>query len=213
MANKVDTRIRHKHDTAENWAKSTGFIPLLGEYQPFNASNVLTAIDILRDLGVDIKENHIRGGLKKVVWHARFEIISKSPLVIADGGHNPEGVRSAINSVKRYFKDEKLNIISGVMADKDTGYISGQIGSVAKEVFCVTPDNPRAMNSKEYAKLYNDMGVKSSHYNTVKDAVFAAMQNAIDTGSSVLCVGSLYMYSEVAKCVQQFNVQNKKEHI
>jgi dihydrofolate synthase/folylpolyglutamate synthase len=164
-------------------------------------------------LGVDIKEDHIRGGLKKVVWHARFEIISKSPLVIADGGHNPEGVRSAINSVKRYFKDEKLNIISGVMADKDTGYISGQIGSVAKEVFCVTPDNPRAMNSKEYAKLYNDMGVKSSHYNTVKDAVFAAMQNAIDTGSSVLCVGSLYMYSEVAECVQQFNTQNKNENI
>ncbi|MBQ2736978.1 MAG: bifunctional folylpolyglutamate synthase/dihydrofolate synthase [Clostridia bacterium] len=189
------------------------FIPLLGEYQPFNASNVLAAIDILRHLGVDIKEEHIRNGLKKVVWHARFEIISKSPLVIADGGHNPEGVRSAINSVKRYFKDEKLNIISGVMADKDTGYISGQIGSVAKEVFCVTPDNPRALPSKEYAKLYNNMGVKSSHYETVKDAVFAAMQNAIDTGSSVLCVGSLYMYSEVAKYVQQFNVQNKNETI
>ena len=31
MANKIDTRIRHKHDTAENWAKATSFIPLLGE--------------------------------------------------------------------------------------------------------------------------------------------------------------------------------------
>ena len=189
------------------------FIPLLGEYQPFNASNVLTAIDILRDLGVDIKDEHIRSGLKKVVWHARFEIISSSPLVIADGGHNPEGVKSAVNSVKRYFKDEKLNIISGVMADKDTKYISSQIGSVAKEVFCVTPDNPRAMPSSEYAKLYSDMGVRSSYYDTVKDAVFAAMQNAIDTGSGVLCVGSLYMYLEVAECVQQFNSKNKKETI
>ena len=31
MANKIDTRIRHKHDTAENWAKATSFIPMLGE--------------------------------------------------------------------------------------------------------------------------------------------------------------------------------------
>ena len=31
MANKIDTRIRHKHDTEANWAKATSFIPLLGE--------------------------------------------------------------------------------------------------------------------------------------------------------------------------------------
>lgn len=31
MANKVDTRIRHKHDTEENWLKATNFVPLLGE--------------------------------------------------------------------------------------------------------------------------------------------------------------------------------------
>lgn len=31
MASKTDTRIRHKHDTEENWFKITGFILLLGE--------------------------------------------------------------------------------------------------------------------------------------------------------------------------------------
>ena len=31
MANKIDTRIRHKHDTEANWNKATNFIPLLGE--------------------------------------------------------------------------------------------------------------------------------------------------------------------------------------
>ena len=31
MANKIDARIRHKHDTEENWLKATNFIPLLGE--------------------------------------------------------------------------------------------------------------------------------------------------------------------------------------
>ena len=31
MANKIDARIRHKHDTEENWLKATNFVPLLGE--------------------------------------------------------------------------------------------------------------------------------------------------------------------------------------
>ena len=31
MANKIDTRIRHKHDIEANWNKATNFIPLLGE--------------------------------------------------------------------------------------------------------------------------------------------------------------------------------------
>lgn len=31
MANKVDTRIRHKHDTEENWLKAVNFIPKKGE--------------------------------------------------------------------------------------------------------------------------------------------------------------------------------------
>ena len=184
------------------------YIPLLGEYQPFNASNVLCAVSVLRTLGLDISEGSVRDGMKSVVWHARFEIISKSPLVIADGGHNPEGVLSAVNSVKMYFKDKKLNVITGVMADKDTEFIASQIGSVASHVFCITPDNPRALPADKYAELYEKMGVSASHYSSVKDAVYASMKRAIDTESDVLCVGSLYMYLEVSECVELFNKEN-----
>lgn len=184
------------------------FIPLLGEYQPFNAANVLCAVDILRSMGLDISDCNVRAGMKSVVWHARFEIISKSPLVIADGGHNPEGVTSAVNSVKRYFKDKKLNVITGVMADKDTEYIASQIGSVASHVFCITPDNPRALPAEKYAELYKNMGVCASHYSSVKDAVYASMKRALETGTDVLCVGSLYMYLEVSDCVKLFNKEN-----
>ena len=180
------------------------YIPLLGEYQPFNASNVLSAIDILREQGICVSDDAIRIGLSKVVWHARFEILSKTPLIIADGGHNPEGVNSAVNSVKKYFKDEKINVVSGVMADKDCNYIASRIGTVADEVFCLTPDNPRALNSKDYSEIYKSMGVKSSYYPTVRDAVYAAITDAIKNNKAVFCVGSLYMYSEIADHVCEF---------
>ena len=184
------------------------YIPLLGEYQPFNASNVLSAIDILKAQGIAISDDAVRVGLSRVVWHARFEILSKNPLIIADGGHNPEGVNSAINSIKKYFGDEKVNVVSGVMADKDCNYIASRIGSVASEVFCLTPDNPRALNAKDYSEIYKKMGIKSSYYPTVKDAVYAAIKDALDNNKAVFCVGSLYMYCEIAVHVDEF-LKNK----
>lgn len=184
------------------------YIPLLGEYQPFNASNVLSAIDILKAQGIAISDDAVRVGLSRVVWHARFEILSKNPLIIADGGHNPEGVNSAINSIKKYFGDEKVKVVSGVMADKDCNYIASRIGSVASEVFCLTPDNPRALNAKDYSEIYKKMGVKSSYYPTVKDAVYAAIKDAIENNKAVFCVGSLYMYCEIAVHVDEF-LKNK----
>ena len=177
-------------------------ISLLGEYQPFNATNVLEAIDILRQIGISIDEKAVRNGLKNAKWPARFEILSKSPLIIADGGHNTEGVDSAVNSIRKYFGDQKINVVTGVMADKDYDYIADKIATVADRVFCLTPNNPRALAAKEYADVYNKKGVNANAYETVEDAVKFAIDDSKDTGKPLLCVGSLYMYSDIALCVE-----------
>ena len=171
-------------------------IPLLGSYQPLNASNVLTAIDLLRKHGVEIGDCAIRQGLATVVWHARFEIIHQAPLMIADGGHNPEGVDSAIDSVKQYFTDP-VGVVTGVMADKDYEYMADRMAEVASTAFCLTPDNPRALPAEEYAKVFARRGVGAVACASVKDAVEKALAWARETGAPVICLGSLYMYGEI----------------
>jgi dihydrofolate synthase/folylpolyglutamate synthase len=182
-------------------AHSGMHIPLLGSYQPLNASNVLTAIDILRDLGVKISEDSVKAGLASVVWHARFEIINKSPLMIADGGHNPEGIDGAVASVKQYF-DERVGIVTGVMADKDYRYMAGRISEVADTVFCLTPDNPRALKASEYAEVFERLGVSASSFGTVDEAVAAAMKWGRESGRPIVCLGSLYMYGEIRRSIE-----------
>ena len=178
------------------------FIPLLGEYQPFNASNVLCAIDVLRQNGVEISDNAIKEGLSCVVWHARFEILSKAPIIIADGAHNPEGVLSAVESVKKYFNDQKLIAITGVMADKDYQYIARQIAGISSEVLCITPDNPRALNASEYAEVFNSIGVKATPCESIENAVSRAIAIAQGEDRAIICLGSLYMYSELCACLE-----------
>ena len=175
-------------------------IPLLGSYQPLNAANVLTAVDILRSVGVNIDENAVKSGLERVVWHARFEIINKDPLVIADGGHNPEGIDGAVESIKRYFT-AKVGIVTGVMADKDYGYMAGRMAEVGERVFCLTPDNPRALSAKEYADTFLSLGVEANPYSSVCDAISAAIRWGRENNTPIVCLGSLYMYAEIRKCI------------
>ena len=171
-------------------------LSLLGSYQPINASNVLSAVDLLGGAGIKVSDGAVREGLRGVVWHARFEIISRDPLIIADGGHNPEGIDSAVESIERYFPHRVL-IVTGVMADKDHGYMASRIASVAEKVFCLTPDNPRALSADKYAEEFNALGVDAVACQSVADAIRAAIAEARATGLPIVALGSLYMYGEV----------------
>ena len=113
------------------------------------------------------------------------------------GAHNPQGVDNAVASVKQYFGDTKVCVLSGVMKDKDYRYMAGRICTVADHVFTVTPDNPRSLPAKEYAEVFNSLGVTSQGIDNVKDAVKAAKEYAKEQGKALVCLGSLYMYGEV----------------
>ena len=183
-------------------------IPLLGTYQPFNATNVLSATDILKTIGVNIPETAIREGLANTVWHARFEIICKKPLIIADGGHNPEGIKSAVESIKLYFPHQKVNIVTGVMKDKDYRYIAKEISSVANTVFCITPDNPRALPAEEYAETFKEVGAAALHFETLEQAVVTAIEQTKEENIPLICLGSLYMYKETVEAVNNYIKEN-----
>lgn len=176
-------------------------IPLAGLYQPYNAATALTVLDVLRGQGLVIPEEAIREGLAAVRWPARFEILSRSPLVIADGGHNPEGIDAAIASVKQYFHDEKILLLTGVMADKDYTRMVSRMGEVTERAFCVRPANNRALDPGTYAASFRAIGIPAEGYATVAEGVKAATDTARREGKALLCLGSLYMYGEVRTAV------------
>lgn len=169
-------------------------ISMLGVYQPYNAANVIEAVELLRFAGVSIDDLAFRNGLEKTFWKARFERMSEDPLVFYDGGHNMEGVEAAVETVKTYFPGQKLHIISGVMADKKYEEMAATIASVADRVYAVTPDNPRALAAERYAELYRSLGVPAEAFDTFNKAVAAAVKDCRETGTPLLCLGSLYSY-------------------
>jgi dihydrofolate synthase/folylpolyglutamate synthase len=180
-------------------------LSLLGTYQPENAANVLSAIDILIKKGYNIPDFAVRDGMRTVCWQARFEIVCRDPLIIADGGHNPEGIDSAVSSVKEYFGEQRVGVITGIMADKDYRYMADRIASVAQRVFCLTPDNPRALCAEKYAEVFGDNGTEAVACESVADAVSSAIAWAKENNAPVVSLGSLYMYGEVVGALKKRN--------
>ena len=169
-------------------------ISLLGKYQPENASNVLCAIDILNENGFSISENAVYEGLKNAKWPARFEILSREPLVIFDGAHNAQGIDAAVDSLRCYF-DQKVLVLTGVLKDKDYEFIAKKLSLIAKKAFVITPDNPRALNACEYKEILEKNGVEAVPFESVSSALACAKEEALDSGLPLVILGSLYTYA------------------
>ena len=167
-------------------------IRLAGTYQPKNASVVIRAAEIL-----SLPREAVKKGLAKTYWPARFEVLCKKPVVIYDGGHNPQGVSAAVDTVRRIGLEKPI-ILTGVMRDKDHEAIVGMLSSIASEIYTVTPDNPRALPAEEYAAEFP----AATPSETVPLGVARAMKAADEKGLALLCVGSLYMYKEVYDAVK-----------
>ncbi len=171
---------------------------LIGGYQPRNIALVCEAVDALRGVGVAVSEDALYEGIAAAKWPARFELLSSDPPVVFDGGHNEEGVRAAIETARHVFS-EKVVLLTGVMADKAYAPMADIIAPMAREVFTLRPDNPRAMEADALAAVYAERGVAARSYPTIASALHAARRRAKQLGAPLLILGSLYLYKDVYK--------------
>ena len=187
-------------------------ISLLGSYQPRNLANVLAAVPLMRGAGLKVSDAAVYEGLAAARWPGRFEKLTEAPLILSDGAHNPEGVDAAVESIKAYFPNEKVLLLSGVMADKDYHGMVATLAPIAAEAFTLTPDNPRSLPADDFARAFEEGGVPATAYATVTEAVAAAVARAKETGKPLISLGSLYMYCEVTDALEKLLVLPREKN-
>ena len=172
---------------------------LIGGYQPLNVSLVCEAVKVLRTRGLSIDDAALYTGIANAKWPARFELLSKNPLTVFDGGHNDEGVRAAIDTAKRVFGGKKVVLLTGVMADKSYSDMVKIIAPATEEVFTLKVDNPRALDAKSLAEVYKEAGIKATANDSIKASLAAAKKRAVELDLPLLILGSLYLYKDIYK--------------
>jgi len=179
-------------------------VSLCGKYQFKNLAIVFDVLEELRNRGLAIPKEAVKEGLSKVKWQARFEMLSKAPAFIYDGGHNPHGVRAAVDSYKLHLDEEKAVVLIGVMADKDYAVELEMLTEIADSFIAVKPNNPRSLSSKELARAIEKAGGKAEWADTVEQGVAMALSK----NKTVFATGSLYMYEEVKNALDK-HLSNK----
>ena len=165
---------------------------LLGPHQMHNAEVVLETVEALLDRGWDISEASVSAGLRDVKWPARMEILSRSPLFILDGGHNPQCAEALVDSAKELLPGKKVVFLTGVLADKDYPTITELMMPLAQAFVCLTPLSDRALPAEELAAYLSSHGASAVVCADVAKGIRAALACAGKDGA-VIAFGSLYL--------------------
>lgn len=148
-------------------------------------------------------EKNIKKGIEKTVWPGRMEVISKEPLIIIDGAHNPGAVLELRKTLDLYFTNKRITFIMGVLSDKDFSKEAEIIADRAERIITITPNNSRGLDGHKLAETL----VKYNHNVQVADSLKQAAEESIDTikenrADMILAFGSLSYLGELKQVVR-----------
>ncbi|MBE6062836.1 MAG: bifunctional folylpolyglutamate synthase/dihydrofolate synthase [Clostridium butyricum] len=174
-------------------------LPLLGAHQMFNLAVVLNTIEVIfegqtENLNIELVEK----SLEDVKWKGRLEVLNRKPLIVIDGAHNIDGIKSLTYNIKKYFEYKKIILLLGILADKQVDEMIQEIVPYAEKVYALTPHSDRAQLSEELKDKIIKYNKNVEAIENYKDAAIKAINEA-EKDDLILISGSLYMIGDMRK--------------
>lgn len=171
---------------------------LKGIYQKENISTVLSLIEVLKTININISFKSLSDGLTNVIENTglrgRWETISESPKIICDTGHNEAGIKYVVKQLGQ-TQYKKLHFIIGMVNDKDIRAVLGLLPKDA-EYYFTKASIPRAMNEEELKLMASEYGLTGTSWKSVEDALKAA-KKCCHQNDLIFVGGSNFIVAEV----------------
>lgn len=178
-------------------------INFLGTHQLYNAATALSALEVLKHIGLNVTEESIKEGLANCRYAGRFEIISKDPVIILDGGHNQNGIEHFSKTINENFKNKKIVLFYGMLKDKNPETVLDYLIPLCEKVYTLTPDSHRAMSADEITGLIkNRYDISVTPLNNFDEALEIIQE--LNPDDVAAFVGSLYLIGEARTKLKKF---------
>lgn len=168
---------------------------LTGSHQIYNAVTAITACRELSKSGFDIEEDDLLYSIKNTTLPARLELLSTDPFVLLDGSHNPEGI-TALSSYLDKIEKKEILFLMGLLADKNYEKILKILSKYGRSFIAVSPNNPRALSSKELENQANLYFEHTCSFENLRESVDHAFELCTQNTALIVC-GSLYLSYEI----------------
>lgn len=179
-------------------------ITLNGAHQQKNAAVALMTLEVLRQYYAVVQdEEPFYEGMRSAQWPGRLEMVSRSPRMLLDGAHNPEGAATLAEALRSVYRYEKLHMMIAMMPTKQHDEVLRQLLPLADSLIVTEPNFFKKAEAGALADLarntLGELNNKSLDI-TVEPDWKKALKLLIDrTGSEELAVvtGTLYLISDV----------------
>jgi dihydrofolate synthase/folylpolyglutamate synthase len=181
----------------KNGAIQTYELDLLGNYQIKNLLGVLNMLEFIEKSGFLLEEARIKSGLKNVSkltgLMGRWQKVSEKPLIIADTGHNEDGIKQVLDNLKN-IEYKRLHFVFGTVNDKDIFKILALLPKDALYYF-VKADIPRALDEKILSAQAFVLNLLGTTHKTVAHGLKAA-KKVYKKGDLILIGGSTFVVGD-----------------
>ncbi|MBI5728660.1 MAG: bifunctional folylpolyglutamate synthase/dihydrofolate synthase [Candidatus Magasanikbacteria bacterium] len=182
-----------------NYKNNQYQLPILGTHQ---IKNAILTIEAAKHLG--IPEKMIQRGLKNIVLPTRLEVMSKKPLTILDGAHNPDKMKATTNTVAALKQKRIIHLLIGFAANKNWRAMLRQLALLKPHTVACTrftenifrPTVSPAELARQVKKLLPKTIVVP--FLDPKEAV-AWSRKKQKTSDVLLVTGSMYLSGELRK--------------
>ena len=181
---------------------------MIGDYQYNYAAASIMALETIMPESL-ISHDQIKKALSQTEISGRFQYLSNNPDIIVDVAHNEDAAKSLSENIKRTGIN-KINVVLGVLADKDVYSIVEPFSSIVDHWYIGTINSERGMNADEI--MYR---INSVYKNKLSISTYTSITSAFEVAKSeqkndvlLLVYGSFYTVAEALKC----HMQNKKKN-
>ncbi len=176
---------------------SIGDFSLKGSYQKKNLRTILSAVQILEELGYPLKA-HVKNALENVQeitgLRGRWEILQEKPLILCDTGHNEAGVKDVTEQLCG-LTYKNLHIVWGMVGDKDAKAILALLPKKAIYYWC-KPSIPRAKEAHILREEAAQFGLNGMIFTNAQSGLVAAKKAALQD-DVIFIGGSTFMVADI----------------
>ena len=167
-----------------------------GRHQIENCCVAIETVIALRNHFAISDEDMIRG-VAKAYHLGRCDCISKDPVIIVDGAHNPAGANVLSNMLD--LIDESTNWIGvmGVFKDKDYQGILKIMSRHLSSLYTIKASGERGLDAKTLADVAKGSVAQVNPVENVKQAMELSIALAKEKQSKIVVFGSLSFLDEV----------------
>ena len=180
------------------WVVRPAALGLLGHHQRGNAALACALLEAAWLRGVGIAPEQVARGLEATRWPGRLQRVGEAPLVFIDGAHNPHAARALAASLPSLLAGRRLQLVIGLLADKDAAGVLGPLLPLCAGVHACAPGSPRALPAAALQARVAALapGLPCEAHGSGA-AALAAARGAAGSEGAVLGCGSLYLVGEL----------------